>query len=244
MILAKNYPNLNVRKAQKRALNSIYDYCIFDVDMPLKMSRKNMHQYSLHEEHKEIGVLLSNTSTLDKDSNFVLFKDKKALAQSFQHQIILKMKQPDELNYYNWIKMMQSYVLNVNPSFVMIPLNKKSNTDTVAGCNLVIQEINSILFGYAFDTDVVIYQEKESLSSLSYIIQHVAFPSKTSLCLDIDVMESSLYTLKDICDDILRFNISNKISMIHTSKYLSKSTAFQEFLKYVPEDVIVFGKKI
>lgn len=244
MIFAKNYKSLNVRKAQKRALNSLYDYCVFDVGLPLKMSKKNMYQYSLHEEHKEIGVLLSNISTLDKANNSVLFNNKKALAQSFQHQIIIKLIQPPDLKYDYWIKIMQNYILSLNPSFVMLPINKDINVQSIGDSTLAIQEINSILFGFAFDCDVVIYQRNEALSSLAYIIQHIAFPSKTSLCIDIDSLETDFYTLKDIGEDIIKFEISNKISMVHTSKYSAKNAVFKEFLKYLPSDVIVFGEKI
>lgn len=244
MILAKSYKRLHVRKAQKKALYSMYDYCVFDMHMPFKMSTKNLHQYKLHDENKEIGVLLSNNSLLDKSNNFVLFNKRKALAQSFQHKIIVRLIQPRELEFNYWIKMIQNYTISLSPSYIMIPINSTLDTRDISNCNLAIQEINFVLFGIAFDSDVVIYQREESIPSLSYIIHHIAFPSKTSLCINIDILETEFYSLKDLSEDILKFDIVNKISMVYTNKYSTKDRSFRDFLEILQDDVIVYGEMI
>ena len=244
MILAKYFKSLNSRKAFKKAINSLYMYTIYGLTMPLKMSKKNLSKYSLHEEHKEIGVILNNNSTLDKAVNHVLFNEKKAFAQSFQNRIIVKLIQPIELKYDEWVKTIQKYIYSLNPAFIMIPINRNINVQSLSSCNLVIQELNPILFNFAFDSYIIIYQEEEPLSSLAYIIQHTAFPSRTSLCLNLDFMENVNYTLNDILEDINKFNIQNKISMIQTNKYSIHDKRFKTFLSFLSEDVIVFGEKI
>lgn len=244
MILAKEFSTINVRKAHKRILRANYDYCIFEMSMPLKMSKTNLVNYDLHEYHKEIGVLLFNHSTLDKSNNAVLFEKKKALAQSFQHHMVVKLKQPSKEAFTSWIKMLEPYVLSLNCSSVMFPLNKAIDSKTISGCNLIIQELNSVLLHFALTGDIVLYQTDESISSLSYIIHSVGYPSKTSLCLNIDAMEKDYYTLKDIRDDIIKYDITNKVSMICSNKYSTKSSVFKEFLSILPDDIIVFGAKI
>ena len=64
MILAKEFSSMNVRKAQRRAVNNSYTYSIFDVSMPLKMYKNNLKTYTLHDKHEEIGVILQNSSFL------------------------------------------------------------------------------------------------------------------------------------------------------------------------------------
>lgn len=177
MILAKEFPSTNIRKVQKKALNSNYTYSIFDTKMPLKMSESNLKLFQLHDNHKEIGVLLKNSSFLEKEGNTVLFENKKALAQSFQNQVILKLQQPDDWSYLSWIKMMEKHILMISPSFLMLPINNSLNTMKISDCNLVIQEFNSLLLNFTFTTDVVIYQRNEPLSSLAYLIQNLGFPT-------------------------------------------------------------------
>lgn len=244
MLLAKEYPSTNIRKVQKKALNSSYTYSIFDIQMPLKMSESNLKLFDLHDNHKEIGILLKNSSFLEKEGNTVLFENKKALAQSFQNQVILKLQQPDDWSYLAWIKMMEKHVLMISPSFLMLPINKNLNLTKISDCNLAIQEFNSILLNFTFTTDVVIYQREESLSSLSYLIQNVGFPMKTYLCLNLDNMETDYYSLSDIKDDILKFDISNRIAMIKSNKYSPKNSIFKEFLTCLRDDIIIFGENI
>lgn len=244
MILAKEFPSTNIRKVQKKALNSNYTYSIFDTKMPLKMSESNLKLFQLHDNHKEIGVLLKNSSFLEKEGNTVLFENKKALAQSFQNQVILKLQQPDDWSYLSWIKMMEKHILMISPSFLMLPINNSLNTMKISDCNLVIQEFNSLLLNFTFTTDVVIYQRNEPLSSLAYLIQNLGFPTKTYLCLNLDSMETDFYSLKDIKEDILKFDISNRIAMIQTNKYSPKSSVFKEFLTCLRDDIIIFGENI
>jgi len=244
MILAKEFLSMNVRKAQRKALNSSYTYSIFDISMPLKMYKNNLKTYSLHDNHEEIGVILQNSSFLNKRNNHVLFDKKKALAQSFQNQIIIKLHQPDDWAFVKWMHMIEPYVLGVAPSFIMIPINNSLNISIMSDCILAIQELNSILLSFAFTSEIVFYQRKETISSLAYLIHNVGFPSKTSLCLNIDDMESNYYTLKDIRDDIIKYELTNKVSMIKTNKYSVKNAIFKEFLNILPEDIIVFGDKI
>lgn len=244
MLLAKEYLNINARKAFRKSLSKDYLYSIFDMNMPFKMYKNNLKTYDLHQNHKEIGVILQNSSFLNKDDNYVLFNNKKALAQSFQNQIILKLCQPEDWNFLNWIKMIQPHVIGISPSFVMIPINNALNISKLSDCILAIQEFNSFLVSFVFTSEVVFYQKKESLASLAYLINNVGFPSKTSLCLDIDVMEKEFYTLQDILNDIFKFDIINKVSMLKTNKYTVKDIAFKEFLNSLPEDIIVFGENI
>lgn len=244
MILAKEFSSMNVRKAQRRALNNSYTYSIFDVSMPLKMYKNNLKTYTLHDKHEEIGVILQNSSFLNKNENHVLFDKKKALAQSFQNQIIVKLNQPSDWTFLSWIKMIEPYITGVAPSFVMMPINNNLNISVMSDCILAIQEFNSILLSFVFTSEIVFYQRAESLSSLAYLIHNVGFPSKTSLCLNIDHMEKDYYTLKDIRDDIIKYELSNKISMVKTDKYTVKNGVFKELLNSLPEDVIVFGDKI
>ena len=244
MILAKRHTKVNVRKMQRTSLNSSYSYSIFNMDMPFKICDRNLYLYSLHQNHKEIGVTLSNHSTLDKSNNDVLFNNKKALAQSFQQKIILNLKQPKNQEYNGWLKLIQKQCLRLNPSFIMLPINSDLDTSSIALCNKAIQEINSILFSFALDSEVVIYQNKENISSLSYIVNSIAFPTKTSLCLNIDNMLSPYHLLDDIYNDIVKFNILNKISMIETNAHSLKDKEFINFLSKLKDDVIVFGDKI
>lgn len=244
MILAKEFSSMNARKAQRKALNSSYTYSIFDMSMPLKMYKNNLKTYSLHDNHEEIGVILQNSSFLNKHDNHVLFDKKKALAQSFQNQIIIKLHQPDDWTFLKWMHMIEPYVLGVSPSFIMMPINNSLNISVMSDCILAIQELNSILLSFAFTSEIVFYQRKETIPSLAYLIHNVGFPSKTSLCLNIDDMENNYYTLKDIRDDIIKYELTNKISMVKTNKYSVKNAIFKEFLNSLPEDIIIFGDKI
>lgn len=244
MIVAQELKNINIRKAFKQSLNSNYSYCIFNMSMPLKLYKDNLKSYDLHNNHKEIGVILNNSSFLNKNDNDVLFKNKKALAQSFQNKIILKLIQPEDYSFLSWIKTVQPHIIKIMPSFIMLPVNKSLNISKLSNCILAIQEFNSILVSFIFTSEVVFYQQREKLSSLSYLINNVGFPSKTSLCLDIDFMEKDFYTLKDILNDIIKFDIINKISMIKTNKYTLKDESFKEFIDSLKDDVIVFGENI
>lgn len=243
MIVAKEFKSINVRKYFKNAISSSYSYSIYNITMPLKMSKKNISKYSLHENNKDLGVILNNVSTLDRYNNTVLFNDKKAYAQSFQNKTIIKLLQPSDENYTKWIETIKPYIQSINPSFLMIPINN-FNILNIRNINLVIQELNTILFSFAYNSFVVFYQKTEPISVLSYIINHTAFPTKTSLCLDLDFMENDFYTLKDILNDIIKFNILNRISIIKTDKYTLKDKEFKKFLSTLPEDVIVYGEKI
>lgn len=244
MILAKEFSSMNARKAQRKALNSSYTYSIFDMSMPLKMYKNNLKTYSLHDNHEEIGVILQNSSFLNKNDNHVLFDKKKALAQSLPNQMIIKLTQPDDWTFLKWIHMIEPYILGVSPSFIMIPINNSLNISVMSDCILAIQELNSILLSFAFTSEIVFYQRKETIPSLAYLIHNVGFPSKTSLCLNIDDMEHNYYTLKDIRDDIIKYELTNKISMVKTNKYSVKNAIFKEFLNSLPEDIIIFGDKI
>lgn len=244
MITAKHFSTYNTRKLFKTSLVSSYDYCIYDVETPFKMSRQNLSKYLMHENHKDLGVLLNNHLTLDKTSNNALFSSKKAFAQSFQNKTIIRLKQSLDIGYFKWLSMISPSVHFINPSFLIIPINKDINVKSFEAVTLAIQELNTVLFEFASESFVAISQDEVPLSILAYIIHHAAFPSKVSLCLNIDFMLSANYTLSDLSSDIFRFDITNKISMLNTNKYSINDIEFKEFLKYLPEDVIVYGEKI
>lgn len=244
MIVAKHFSLYNTRKLFKTSLNSPYDYSIYDVDMPFKMSKKNLSKYLMHENHKDLGVMLNNHITLDKTNNNALFSNKKAFAQSFQNKTILKLVQPSDIKYDKWMSIVKTCIHLINPSFLIIPINKDLNVKTYDIVNLAIQEINTVLFEFANDSFVVINQDNIPLSILAYIIHHAAFPSKVSLCLNLDFMINENYTLSDLSSDIFKFDILNKISIINTNKYTLNNKEFNEFLKQLPEDIIIYGEKI
>lgn len=244
MIIAKHILSCNTRKLFKTSLNNPYDYTIYDVDMPFKMSKTNLYKYSMHENHKDLGVLLNNHSTLDKASNTALFNNKKAFAQAFQNKTIIKLIQPEEIKYDKWITLIKDSIHLINPSFLIVPINNKLTVRTYDIVTLAIQELNTVLFEFANDSFVVINQDKIPLSILAYIIHHAAFPSKVSLCLNLDFMITENYTLSDLYNDIFKFDILNKISIIQTNKHAINDFEFKEFMKNLPEDIIVYGEKI
>lgn len=244
MVTAKEFHYLHIRKIQRAALYTKYDYCIFDMSMPFKFSDSNINSYQSHNNFKEIGLFLRNHKLLDKRENKILFSSRKAVSSPYTTHIILKLCKPDNINFQKWISSIQEHILKIQPSLIMLPIDNKKNIQSISDCNIIIQELNVILIPLAINSEVIIYQQCEPLSSLAYIIQNTVFPRKVSLCIDLDYIEKEFYTLRDIKEDILRFNIKNKISMIKTNKYSDKNAVFRDLLKVLPEDVIVFGDKI
>lgn len=241
MLIAEELGVFSPHKSQRRLLQSQREYCIFDIETAFKISERSIKCYEVLNNNLEIGVLLNNRNMIDKESNMALFDNKKALANARSKHLIMRLYQPDESNYVSWVSTIQEPILTIQPSIIMLPIDKNKNHYLLEDCNLTIQELNLMLFPLTIDNDVVLYQSNEPLSSLAFIIQSINIQDKVSLCLNLDYMISEKYSLKDLEKDIYKFNIINKISMIHTNQYSKKSGIFKEFVDNISPDVIVFG---
>ena len=244
MFLGKLFDVINIRKIQKKALFESYDYSIFNLSKPLKMCNSNLSRFSLHGNHKDIGVVLKNTYRLNKDSNGALFYKKKALAQDLDNKLILNLVQDKEYSFTAWIKNLEPYILSLRAHSVIIPIDRDVKLDSISSCSLVIQELNPILMQITPISKVVIYQGNNQLSQLSYVVHHLDFPKEVSICLNVDMMISDIYSIFDIKEDIIKYNIENKISMIHTDIYSVKDKDFKELLSVLNSEVIVYGEQI
>lgn len=246
MIKGKLQGNINIYSFQRKAQCEAPNYSIFNFKMPLGMSQSNLKRLSIGEDDEEVGVILGNKKMIDIKNTTIGFKGKKAMSIKFARNMIIKMIFPNkkDLSYTDWLKLSENYIYKIKPTYVMFPINKEFNINSFEGCNRIVQELNSALFLYSLDSDLIIYQEEETLSSLAYIISSLGYSEKLTLCLNLDYLQTAYDGLSDIIDDIYKFNICNRISMIYTSKYTDKSPVFNEFLSHLNEDVIVYGNNI
>lgn len=244
MLKAKEYISANIKKMQKRVLLSKYDYGIFHMSMPIKLSKQNVDNYTAYKESRKIGLILNNVNVLNMQNTNAVFDKKIALSKINYENIIIKLNKPENSKYAIWLSLLEEFIIPLSPSMILIPLNSEYNAELQKYCNVIIQELNAILFPYTMSTEIVIHQKNEPISSLSYIIQNIAYPSKVSLCLNLDSIEKSYYTLKDIEEDIIKYDIQNSISIIQTNKYSSEDKDFLQFIKVLKDDIIVFGEKI
>lgn len=246
MLLAKKIKGFNVRKIQKITMNSGYEYCIFEIYKGLKLSKDNINVHRNKDNYNNIGVFIKDTKRLDLNSNTIAFNKKKAVSIINKNKIIFQLKEDDasKTSYSKWINFLYRHILNISPYMIMIPIDSNKSLYSKQECDKVVQELNVLLYQLTINGKVVIYQKRELISSLAYIVQTLAFPANISLCIDIDFMESTGYSLSDIKRSIVKYNILNSVSMIKTNKYTIQDIQFKKFLTSFNDDVIVFGENI
>lgn len=246
MIKGKFEGYLNLYTFQRKAILNTPTFSIFDIKTPYNMSLINLKKLSVGEDNQDIGVIVGNKKMIDLKNINIGFKGK--LAMSFKHpkNIIFRMIKPSEKEweYSKWLKIMEPYIHIIKPSYVMFPINKKYNINSIDGCNLIVNELNAALFLYSLDSDLILYQKNEPISSLAYIISNMGYSDKLSLCLNLDFLLKEYDSLSDIVDEIYKFNIQNRISVIYTSKYSDSNPNFKRFIERINDEIIIYGEKI
>lgn len=243
MYVGKKYSKFNIKKVFKESITTKADFCIFEFKLPSKLSRNNLHNYTQHNKNTDLGILVQKDS-INKRENTIIYSKNKALASVEKKNIILKLDNVNKMDYNKWLNVCDKQLPQINLYSIMIPTDHNLNYLLFEDCNLYIQELNAVIPSLSEYGNIVLFQNNEPLSSLSYILQCINYPRQVSLCLNLDWMLENNTSLEKVFEDIHKYKLENRISMVNTSQFPEEKTKLHVFIHKLNKNMIVYTDKI
>lgn len=245
MIKAILSGKVNLSTFNRIALCQNSYFSIFDIETPFLFSKQNIDKYNIGKSNFNVGLILSKKNSFNSANLNIASNGKIAVSFKRQRNSIIRLVYPGGIyKYTKWLKELEPFVSLLEPSYVMVPINSKYNLNSIDGADKVVAELNENLFLYALENELIIYQQKENISSLAYILNNVGYSDKIFVSLNLDYLQKQYASLSDIYDEIYKYNIQSRVIMIYSNNYDLKNPSFKKFCEHFDENLMTYGKKI